>query len=266
MIDRKTILKSFMAAIRPLVRFSLRHGLKLQDITECFKILLIEIGTEQIIKDNDKVTDSRVAVMTGVHRKDIQRLKDDNESLLSHVDLITRLIGQWQHDKKFILKSGSPKPLTFGFDGSEFNDLFRKVNKELSPATGLFELERIGAVKIQDNKVTLIVGTHLPNKNLIEGFEVFSGDLEALLDCVEENVLKTNSLPNSHLRTSYDKIREENIEEIKAWLLRENHAVHAKIREFISQFDQDINPVIGYVGKTAKIIFGSFSKTYKQNQ
>ena len=256
-------LLSFLGwTLRPVARFCLRHGIKLQDVVECLKTVLLDVAREQL--PEGKATDSRLSIMTGVHRKDVVRLGNPDLEAPRSLDLVSRVLGQWQGDPEYCTKGKQPRALSFGSDGSDFSNLVRKVSKELNPATVLFELERVGAVDSSGNKLKLAIDIYTPEGDLESGFKIFSEDSGDLLSAVEENLLRKNETPNLHVRTEYDKVRADAIPEIRRFLLREGHLLHEKARSFLASHDQDINPQEGFRGEVCKVGLGSFSLIRKK--
>ena len=218
-ISRELLLDCLCSLLRVVVRFCLRHGLKLQDVVECAKRTYVELAVIQLEQSEQKPTKTRIAVMTGVHRRDIMQLLDPRAAHRMSRDLVTRVIGQWQTDQRFVSRVGQPRVLSIAGDDSEFERLVISVSKELSPATVLFELERVGAVSHSPRGIKLAVQTYTPVGDAVAGFDILSNDLHDLIVTVEENIFETNSEPNTHVRTVYDNIAPQAIPEIRRCLL-----------------------------------------------
>jgi hypothetical protein len=186
------------------------------------------------------------------------------EPLAENINNISfKVLGLWQTHKKFITHEKAPRHLSYGFEKSEFNTLVKMVSNDLNPATILFELERIGAVAVVDEKLTLVVKSYMPRGDVKGGFSLLSKDIEDLVELVSENIVEQPLVGNLHLRTDYDRIREDVFEELKVWLIKEGHALHEKAREKFSKFDQDVNPDPKYRGRYLKVILSSFGAVKK---
>ncbi|MCB0311172.1 MAG: hypothetical protein KDD42_08045, partial [Bdellovibrionales bacterium] len=229
----------------------------------CLKLALLEAAHEELERQNKKVTDSRLSVMTGIHRKDITRLKGSAADYDNSVGLITKVVGQWQHDRSFCTKSGKPRALTFGSDKSEFNALVLKVSKEINPATVLYELQRIGAVDQKEQRLCLRTTSYVPIKNLSAALSVLERDLDVLVASIEENVLYAPEIPNHQLSTSFDRINPAAKEQIEKWILEEGREFHRRLRQFLAEYDQDFKPDPHFDGKGARVVVGSFSKFFE---
>lgn len=257
-LSHKIVFECLRLVLRPAVALCLKHSFKLQDIVECLKLVFIDLAAEKLERSGEKVTDSRLHIMTGVHRPDIVRFRKEPPAFDQSKGLISKILGQWQNNKRFLLKSGKPAILSIGAD-SEFNNLVRSVNTDLNPATVLFELQRVGAVENVRGGVRLMVHNYVPKSDAISGFKVYADDFMDLCRVVDKNVLEEIELPHHHLRTEFDSIRSESAEEIKSWFLKEGHAFHLKANQYLAQFDQDTNPLPHYNGQTTRAVFSSFA-------
>jgi Family of unknown function (DUF6502) len=261
-IDKTSVLswQSVLTKIlRPVARFALRHGLKVQDLTQALTQVLIDEACEELKSSGITKNISRISVMTGVHRKEVS--SQIEKTIYKHnVTLIGKVIGTWQHARKYQDSQGDPIALTIGFDDSDFNRLVRSVSKELNPASVLFDLERTGSVELTDKFIKLKKGSYTPPKNFEVGIDILAADIGDMIVAVEENLTGEKDEKNLHARTVFDALRIDKLCELKNWVKQEGHEFHKKVREKFSEYDQDINPEIDYQGPKARVIVGSFSR------
>ncbi len=247
-----------LSLLRPLVRFCVRQALPIQSLMEVVKRLYVEAAAQELVNRGDQVTVSRISVMTGVHRKETNRLLGSQTEFKDTAGLKTKVIGQWVGDSRFHDESGKPRALSYRGTDSEFKKLVSLCSNDFNPATVLFELERVGAVERTSDGIVLKTEAYQTHSNIDEGFASLGRDIEALVSGVEHNLLERPPVPNLHAKTEFDNIYREDIPMITEWLLKEGSLFHKKVREFLSQFDKDINPNINKSGGT-KIVVGAFS-------
>lgn len=265
--SRKTISQILRVLLKPLARFCINHGVRIQDLSDFIKGALLDAAVDELEQGGTKATVSRLAAITGMQRRDVEKFRDKEVELDDSRDLIRKVIGMWQSGTDFTTQAGAPRVLSYGTDDSEFADLARAVSKDLNSATILFELERLGIVEKTSRGVRLALDSYSPRGDAEAGFKVVAEDVHDLIHSAQDNLFTESVPPQLHVRTNYDKVRSEAIPEIKQWLLKEGHAFHARARDFISQFDQDINPVLSYKGKTTNITVTSFGRTgYKKGE
>lgn len=227
---------------------------------ECSKTVFIE-ESANILKEKDlKRNISRISVMSGVHRRDVARIQEYGIQLYYEQDLISKVLGQWQNGAKYCTKAGTARVLQFEGENSEFANLVHSVSRDMNPSTVLFELERINAIERTSEGIRLVIESYVPKGDPLKGFTILSNDTDDLTQVVEENVLQLHELPQFHARTEYDNVRPEALPEIKRWFLKEGHEFHAKVRSFVSQFDQDISPDPSFSGRGAHVSFSAFSR------
>jgi hypothetical protein len=247
--------------LRPIVRFCIRHSIKLQEISTALKELYVECARDDVAASGSRPSDSRIAAMTGVHRKDIARLQTEPAAESRKMDVVQRVIGQWRHDPRFSSSNGKPRTLKCEGTSSEFASLVSSISSDLNPYTVLNELMRTKSVTRTARGAKLVVGVYMPRNDVKLGFSVLGSDIEALTTAVEENLLEEQRVKNLHIRTEFDKIPVSAMPQIRHWLLQEGTAFHAKVRNFLAQHDLDMNPKDKKEGSpTCRAVVGAFSK------
>lgn len=251
---------SLRLLLRPLLRYCLRHAIKLQEVVETVKALLVSIAEEQLTAESEEVNASRISLMTGVHRKDVSRLLGASEPSARKPDLITRVLGKWQGDERFLTKSGRTRALTWKGPDSDFAQLVAAVSRELNHTTVLNELERSGAVVRQRSRVALRSGVFVSKDDLEQGLRYLAEDLDDLIIAVEENVFQQAEPRNLHIKTEYDRIPTEHAAALREWLLEEGTRFHARVRKHFSKFDEDMREEAPPAGTYVRAAFGTFSR------
>ncbi len=273
-VHRPELLKGLRQLVKGLVRFCLRHSITVSEIESCIRQGFIEAAREDLRQRNQEPSVSRLSVITGLNRRQVQQLLEPEPGVASNASLIMKVIGQWQGDKQFIDVNKEPRILSCGFESSDFNRLVNSISKELNPATVLFELERVGAVqrvpaqdpKLESDHVKLVLEVYQPVEDIEAGFRIISADAHDLIVAAEENILEAPSVSNLHIRTEYDRIRPAGIVELKKWLLQEGYAFHERARDKFAEFDQDVNPDASFSGRCVRVVLGSFGKVFSEEE
>ncbi|MCB9030263.1 MAG: hypothetical protein H6619_04365 [Deltaproteobacteria bacterium] len=258
---KSTLIDCLRFMMRPIARFCLRRSLTIQDFIENGKAVFLEVAAEELERNGQKVNISRLSVSTGMHRRDVMRIHRDKDIKQQETGFVSRVIGQWQQNKRFLTKTKKPKVLTIDGDNCEFNRLVRTISRDIHPGTVLFELERINAVERTPNGVKLIARSYVPKHNPAEGFRLLAEDTSDLMMTIEDNIfLDDNVEPNLHAKTEYDSVPAEDAEKIRSWLVKEGSALHQKARNYLAQFDTDINPKKKGTGKLVRVVLGSYGR------
>jgi hypothetical protein len=257
-ISRDLALKFVECLARPVIRFAIQHGVKVREFTELSKKLACEVALAELSASRNQRDPnvSRVSLVTGLHRKDVQRILEgqvdssDRESQAGANrvgNIMTRIIGRWLSDSNYRNGKNQPRPLGCVGIESEFAALVGSVSKELSFYSVIHELERTGSIIRDGDKLQLVAPEYVPSADASEGFAVIGDDIEDLIAAGELNILSKDKLSNVQLKTHYDNIPAKDLEKIRSWLNEEARVLHQRLRDYLGSFDRDLS------GKTAEI-------------
>lgn len=261
---RNYIISALPRLLGPIAGLCIRNSIKLDEILEAMKRALLDAAASESLKSGVETSSSRYSIMTGVHRKDVARLRDTDAEPPVSKNLTIKVIGQWENDRRFVQR-GKPKQLVVEGKESEFVELVQSVSVDLNPYAVLFELERIGAVAKNGDKVELVRQVHSSRGDFSAGVAQLARDLGDFVSCVEENLSATSEKPNHHLSTEFDNLAPDKAEAIQELLLREGQRVHKRVRSLISKFDRDINRSVSQTPGRLRAVFGSFGRVEEVN-
>lgn len=256
---RDAVLASIAMMLRPVLRLCVRHGTKLNELIEIIKTGLIKAAAEELGRLGERISESRLSAMTGVHRRDVHRLRGGHENTMPGQSIVSKVLGQWQQHPKFITQSGVPKVLSVQGAGSEFFELVRSISADLNPYTILYELERMKVIERTPRGLRLKLTVDDARKDLARGLSFLAEDIDDLGCCVDENLLGKAVPPHLHLKSDYDNIVPEALPKIRTWFLEQGDVLHRRARTFLSQFDRDANPRLKRGVSRARVVLGTFS-------
>lgn len=264
-MNTDSLTKALKILLKPAVTLAVRRGLKVQDLFEALKCVFVVVAENELKRAGESHSKSRIAVITGLQRRDISRLMEDDQSGAKSVNILIKVIGHWGSDRRFCL-GDKPRDLTFEGIQSEFFTLVQAVSKDLNPYTLLFELERIGAVEKVGSLLRLKSRSFEPRDNPEQGWTLWSQDVSDLIDSVEENLDRSDEIPHLHISTRYDNVVKAQIPALRRWLLEKGAEFHAQVRAHLSQFDKDLNPALYDQEGGGKVSLSSFSRSLSQQQ
>lgn len=245
----------------PIVRFCLRRGLKIQEMHEALKHALVIAAREELNEIGADSNTSKIAAITGIHRRDVNRLGEQPTPKSGSINILAKVLGQWEHDKRFSQR-GAMKPLAVSGKKGSFYELVESVSRDLNPGTILAELQRLGFVRDEQGKIVPQVAAFAHKRTSLEdGARMLSYHVRGLCEAVDRNITERLEVPHLHVATSYDNICIDKLVEIKAWLLQEGSAFHKRIREYLAAFDKDINPSLGQSRGGGRVTVGTFGLT-----
>lgn len=267
MIDESLRLRFLRILSRPLVAYCLRHAHSLRDLIAAVKINFVELAEEEMRRAGTRINVSRISVRTGVHRTDVTQII--RERVLPTGDtgsVVLRVIGQWRHDKRFSMRANKPRILSCEGPESEFHQLVNSVTMNVHPAAVLGELLRSGFARKTKRGLKLLLQMQALRSNPEEGFKLLSRDLDTLLRAGEQNLFSRPAVSNLHIRTEYDNVVLSEIENVRIWLRDEGKVFHKRAREYISQFDKDVNQSLANEAGGGYVVLGAFSWAESEHQ
>lgn len=255
---RKITILSYI--LSPIVRFCLRRRYTFQDFHEVGKRIFVEEGEAQLAREREKITVSRLSVLTGIRRKEISRIQSQADMAADkNVSILTRVIGLWTTSPRFLTASDRPKALTFKGAESEFSALVAMISTDVRSASVLAELERLGAVAKQQDTLRLLAKAYQPKPGSLRGYELLSTDLHDLIRGVEENILGSNEQANLHATTEFDEINPERLPQIRRWIVKQGMIFHEKVQKYLARSELSKSDK-ETTNDSIRVVVGSFSR------
>lgn len=152
-IQRK-ILDALLVALRPIARALLRAGIGFREFDEIAKTAFVDVATKDYGLRGRPTNISRVAVMTGLTRKEVRRLRDKSaagqDTAVVRPTPMATILHRWYTENEFLDDGGKPAELAFDGQGASFSSLVRRYGGDIPPGAMRTELKRIGAVEETD--------------------------------------------------------------------------------------------------------------------
>ncbi|MEM6384337.1 MAG: DUF6502 family protein [Pseudomonadota bacterium] len=136
--------------LRPLARLAIARGVALPSFVRILKRILVQVAEEEFRVDDKPPTDSRIAVLTGVHRKDVRTLREEDDTTTGQpkMPIIATVLGRWLADPQFQTDEARPMalPRLHQADGPSFASLVETVASDVRPRTILDAMVTRGSV------------------------------------------------------------------------------------------------------------------------
>jgi hypothetical protein len=189
------VLRNTAHILEPLVALLMEHGVTYQQLAETLKTVFIKIAEREFAADERRLTDSHLAVTTGIHRKDIRRLREMMALPASQKrdeapqSLTAAVFTHWLTDPNFCNQNGQPKILQRHGGEQSFEELVRSISKDVHPRTVLNELARLEMVVEDDEQVCLKVDAFVPNPDFTQMLDYLGANLHDHAAAATHNVL-----------------------------------------------------------------------------
>ena len=152
---RQAAFSAFAVAARPLVRMVLRCGVTWKEIAELLKTVYVDVASTDYGKRGRRANASRVAILTGLSRRDVKRARDRLASAaadalapiapIAKINHASRVLTGWFQDPDFLDAKGKPRLLEVAGDRG-FEGLTKRYAQDIPSTAMLKELKAVGAV------------------------------------------------------------------------------------------------------------------------
>ncbi len=199
--------------LRPVVRQLITLGLTYPRLDAIIRNLYLEVAEREFALPHKKQTDSRLALLTGLSRKEVVRLRRHARPASRAVEvedtIVTRVIGRWMGGPPYSETSGQPHPLPYDSGASDhpsFTRLVRDRGIDVPPRSVLDELLRAGIVELRgDERLHLIRQANIPGGDLEGKLTLLASDPGELFSTILHNV-QDAAQPWLQRKVVYDNI------------------------------------------------------------
>ena len=180
--------------LRPLVRLLVQRGITFPALTDLLRELYVNVAEYDFALPGKEQTDSRVSLLTGIHRKEVRRLRGAGAPVSrvpATVSRTSRIVARWLAAPDFTDGGGHPLPLPRTAEGGapSFESLVAGVTKDVRPRAVLDEwLDRGLAVLDPEGRVRLLEAAYLPRGGGEPQLYYFGRNLHDHLAAAAENV------------------------------------------------------------------------------
>lgn len=152
---KQQVLDAFLIVLRPIVRILLRYGIGYREFVEVAKTAYVGVASSDFGLRGRPTNISRVAVMTGLTRKEVKRVRDKLQSGDNSISVKTTpladVLHHWHAQPEFTDSSGQPKSLPFAGETGSFSSLVRAFGGDVPPGAMRTEMKRVGVIKEDDS-------------------------------------------------------------------------------------------------------------------
>ena len=181
--------------LRPLVRLLVRAGITFPAVCDLLRELYVNVAEYDFALPGKSQTDSRVSLLTGIHRKEVARLRGAGAPVSvvpASVSRTSRILARWIASPDFTDAEGKPLPLARAeADGApSFESLVTSVTRDVRPRAVLDEwLDRRLVVLDSAERVVLTDTAFVPQGGSDQQLYYFGRNLHDHFAAAVSNVL-----------------------------------------------------------------------------
>lgn len=219
--------------LRPLVRLLMQSGITFPVLADLLRGIYVDVAIRDLLKDPKAQTDSRISLLTGVHRKELRRLRlqpAPMDEAPATVTLSSQIIGRWlglppwaeipadsltgRDPKPRVLPRTTPaekpgKALT-AVAAASFESLVLSVTRDMRPRAILDEWLSQGIVTLDDDDMVHLNDTaFIPQPGREEQLFYFARNLHDHIAAASSNVAASGRAPFLDRSVHYDRLTAE---------------------------------------------------------
>ena len=191
---RLGLLAAYRKLLQPLVRLLIRSGISFGETAEVMKAVFVEVAGRDFDLPDRKTSVSRVAILTGLTRKEVARqqemLRDGILNVDSNLNRVIRVLEGWHTDPLFTGPYGMPMDLPFEAEaGASFVALVRKHSGDMAPRAMLDELIRVGAIEqMTSGAFKVLIRVYIPRAFQPDALQRFGEVVRDFVNTYEYNM------------------------------------------------------------------------------
>ena len=250
----ETLAQAILRILHALARLLLRHGMPLRTFMELAKRAYVNVALREFAIPGRRPSISRAALLTGLTRKEVQRLADAPEELggdgyAAH-SRAARVVAGWVRDADFGTPGGEPNDLGFDAGAASFASLVRRYGGDVPPRAVLDELMRVGAVvRTPDDRLRLNARVYIPRASEIGKLMILGADVSYLINTIDHNLQEGGAVPRFQRKVMYDNVPLEALEEFRTLTQRHAQELIELLDAWLARHDRDVNPAVRGSGR-----------------
>lgn len=250
-----TLKQTFLRIVKPLVRILHRKGVAVGELNQMFKQIYVEVSEEVLIATGERPTTSRIAIATGLTRKEVAQLRqigDEGEHFpTSSYNRGVRVMTGWLHDTEFLDATGQPAHLPLQGESGSFAALVNRYSGDMPYRAMFQEMERVGAVQLDAaGQVRLMGAGYIPHADETEKLSILGTDVAALIQTIDHNLItQERSQLYFQRKVCYDNLPEAALPTFKMMVGQDGMDLLIKFNAWLATQDRGSHPQVGGSGR-----------------
>lgn len=258
---RDRLIAALRRVLRPLTRLLISRSIPFPFAANLLRELYVEVAESEFPVAGKPQTDSRITLLTGVHRKDVKRLRGQRHLVQPApraASLGSQLIARWTTLAEYLDESQRPRPLPrlpSNESPLSFEALVRSLSTDIRPRVVLDEWLRLGIVRVDDHDlVHLNADAFIPPPGSDEMTYYFGRNLHDHLAAAVNNVLGIGE-PLIERSVSYNNLSPDAVAELNAMARQRGMQLLQEINSRALQLQQRDS---GRPGSMQRMAFGVY--------
>ncbi|MFQ5586043.1 MAG: DUF6502 family protein [Thermodesulfobacteriota bacterium] len=246
--SKKILASAIVRLLRPLIRILLRSGTPYGTFAELAKWVYVDVASKEFVIPGKKQTTSRVAIITGLSRKEVKRISGivspDDMGAVDRYNRASRVLSGWIKDPRFLDDKGIPRELPLEGEEGSFASLVKAYSGDIPTKALLDEMLRIGMVELASGRIRLLSRGYIVKRGEAEKITILGMDVAELIKTIDHNIVSAPSEAFLQRKVVYDNIPEEVLPELRKKVVEMGQECIESVDRVIAQYDRDVNPSV----------------------
>jgi len=227
--------------LRPLVRVLLSHGMAYGAFAELARRAYVEEGYDFLLRSKQRPTISGVSALTGLTRKEVKRLRDEEEH--GYVDSshrysrAIRVISGWVNDPRFQDAKGNPALLPLSGESGSFSALVKEFSGDIPVAAMLSLLQSSKNIATRDDRVELLERAYIPMNTPADKIDILGTDVAELIGTIGHNLEVSPAHRLFQRKVSNTLVRKDAIDEFREFSNRKSQELLEEYHRWLSSHE-----------------------------
>jgi len=240
-VAERPVLTACWRWLRPVARWLLRSGVTWKEFSELSRRVFVLTAFEEFGIRGRPTNVSRVALLTGLSRRDVRRVESEARATLSAaaedaLNHASRVLTGWHLDADFLEADGRPRDLPADGPGASFSQLLRRYAGDI-PATALVkELRKSGSVqRLDDGSYRVLRRYYMPQAMDGRAVDRSGSVLADLATTIEYNLSRRAQQPSRFEgRAQNRRIDPRHLPAFRAFVEREAQTMLERMDDWLS--------------------------------
>jgi hypothetical protein len=235
---REQILGFLGTVLEPVIRLVLRAGVTWKEFSELSKAKFVDVATADFGIRGRPTNVSRVAILTGLDRRDVAKLRKTPSRAPSkgYHSRASQILSAWHHDPDFLDPDGRPALLAVVGTGATFTELMRRYAPALPIVAMIKELKNVKAIEEHtDGRLRALKRTYVPSAVSPERLRLWSSVLSDVATTIEHNFNRDDTMPARFERRALNlRVDRKALPEFRELLETECQALLERIDDWLA--------------------------------
>lgn len=235
------ILSSCRTLLVPVARLLLKSGVTWKEFSEVARRTFVHVATTEFGIRGRPTNVSRVAILTGMTRREVRRQRDllefDPQPQAGYMSKASRVLSGWHQDPDFIDARGQPRALEIDGIGNSFSELTRRYGGDIPAGALLKELQNSDAVeRMPDGRIRATTRVFLPRQMEPAQLRLWASVLHDVGTTLEHNLTRDKThTPRFERRALSLRVNRSALPAFRQFLENEGQAFLERVDDWLTQ-------------------------------